>query len=289
MADKTVFYKDLKINASTISNLYTRLNALRSLGGKTALTVVNPVDDKIVPSIVSNLQTQVLNTKNALTFLSSVNISSFTPTTPTAGTKIVATQNIAKIEKEVGLLESACFTFNSGFRGTHHGSNFTSSADVVKTTHGTHHSSKNGTHHASHCSTVHSSKRGTRFAEKNVTFNSGNRSSGKDHHYWLFHSGNSFCSGGKQTNKGSHNTSHYVSFGKVTHHAPHNATNFGTRFATVGATNTTHHANKDTTVHASVNTTVHSSKNVNVFTTNFNHAVAFKANHGTFKVEGLDF
>lgn len=397
MADKTVFYKDRPIQGNTIADFYSRLNALRALGGLSAYTVFNPSGSKTVGTDVSTTQSKILETKNALSFLSSINISSFTPTTPTAGSIMIATSNIAKEEKEIGILESACFTFRSGNRSTFHGNNFTQ--DVNKNICATFHSSNNSTFHSAKCSTVHGTFHATHGAKcttvhsgnnvtfhsangaqcatvhatfnvtnhankhatfhsqktatahssfnkaKHGTFNSSNRKSGKDHHYWLFHASNSFCSAGKQTNKTSHNTKHYTSNGHTTFHSAKKSTVHGTFFSTNGCVtnfaakcatvhsnknvtfhsaktaicsahnaaknaafhtafcttvhsskNATHggfcstvHSNKNVTFNAPVCTSVHNSNNATVHSSNFNFAVAFKANHSVFKVEGLDF
>lgn len=260
---KTVFYRGTSVKGSTIADFYNRLNVLRGLGGLGSLTVFNPVGQNIKPSDISTVQNNVINTKNALSFLSSVNISSFTPTTPTSGTFISAGTNVAKIEKEIGILESACFTFKNGNRSTFFGSNATTNtycSTFCQTIHSTvrsavHYSfcsSVNTTHRSGFCSTVHSSffSSVTSHSAKHITFkgthhgtfNSSVRSSGKSYHYWLFHSGNGFCSAGKQDFKSSHNSSHYKTNGtKTSHHSAFkgshhagffssvkNAANFGT-------------------------------------------------------------
>lgn len=329
---KTVFYKGNPVQGSTIADFYQRLNVLRGLGNLGNLTVFNPAGQNIKPSDISSVQTNIINTKNALSFLSSVNISSFTPTTPTSGTLISAGTNVAKIEKEIGTLESACFTFKNGNRSTFFGNNATANtycstfcqtihSTVRASVHNSFCSAVNTTHKSGFCSTVNSSffSSVTSHSAKHITFNgthhgtfhSSVRSSGKSYHYWLFHSGNGFCSAGKQDYKSQHNSSHYKTNGtKTSHHSSYkgshhagffssvkNAANFGTfhqanytpNFATNQLFCVTNHGTFFQTVKSNHCTAFKNTNLSVVHTNNFAFNVNFKTNHSTFRVEFIDF
>lgn len=328
MSDKTVFYKDRPISSSTITDFYTRLNVLRSLGGLGGYTVFNPQGSALSPSNVTDIQDKVLATRNALSFLNSISLNA--PTTPSSGVVVKAPTNIAKVEKEIGTLESACFTFKGGNRSTFFGTNagpntFIFNCPTVKTNRcdsvcGFHCGNVNGTHRQTFCGpnntsffsavTNHSSRHGTFKASVNATFNSSNRTDGRDHTYWLYHSPNAIKSAGKQTVKSGHNRSNFKTFGNKAVHSSNKTgvhssfkssvkcaannsafqgANFAPNFSTVQFFCFTNRGTVNETVNASVCSSVHSSFFQTVHSQNWNFTINYRVNHGVFRVEGIDF
>jgi len=68
---RIVNFTDLPITASTIGDFYTRLNNLRHLeDGTTNVSFTAPSSGtKIIPMHISQVQTEIANTKTALNFL----------------------------------------------------------------------------------------------------------------------------------------------------------------------------------------------------------------------------
>lgn len=127
MANKTVDFTGKKILSSQIADFYTRLNNLRSLnGGTTTVAFSAPsVGSVTTPTTIVQAKEAVLQTKSALSFLASVNISSWEPEVPQEETLIEAKKTVAPIEWQVGQLESACFTNFTTNRSGVNVSNFT--------------------------------------------------------------------------------------------------------------------------------------------------------------------
>lgn len=313
MADKTVDFNNTNINASTIQDFYQRLNALGTLdhgeGDPVHWSVPYsypqrgeaPLHDTIAEAYQA-----VMSTKSALSFLSSVDISTYTPTIPAANDSILKS-NVAAIEWQIGQLENACYTNFTTNRATVKTANFSGNSIQSSSC-----SSAFYTSYGSFSSYFSSNYNGF-FSSYNSSFFtfSGNNGSNFTTYYgssWFtsykhfsgYHtsvntnSNSSFNSGffsnyfgsykssftGNSSFRGSNDTSNRTSFFNFTSYF--NSNNGSSYFSSYRGS---YHTGYKGTFNSAENSSYFNARKTVNFTTDFsNYAATFFANHGTFTV-----
>lgn len=128
---KTVTYKNSIINASVMTDFYTRLNALRTAGGVSALSIPTFQNNTITAAQVkTDLQSAINSTKSAVSFLSGFTLIYGAPDA-TAGNIIhagvfqnAAGTTVARAERNIGDMEAVCRAFYSTNLSGYHSANF---------------------------------------------------------------------------------------------------------------------------------------------------------------------
>ena len=289
MADKTVNFVGRPMFNSTISDFYTRLQALRNLNSGTT-TITHSAPGAGVPitlPALADVRDEIINTKSALNFLANVDITTHDMRSGIVqGEKINAVDSVHSLEYNIGQLESACFIHFGSNRTTVKLTNFVDFQNQVNPaciTQFTNHkaaqnSSNYGTNKYPVCLSVNTAFNGTHRS----SFNSGFHGTFRSYNHTSHFSGE--CSVFGNQYKSRHGT-FYATFYNA-HRAPHFANFVNQRScATVFGTNYDAHNGAHHIPHYAQ---FFSANNVSNDTTNFtSFTTSYHANHASFTVSPL--
>lgn len=274
---------------------------------------------------ISQVQTEIANTKTALNFLQFVNISSHNVSTPTVGTLASAQATVNNLEWQIGQLEMACFTNFTTNRTAQNTTNFTNFGSAT-TAYQTVNSTNKTSNHTTDCSFVFSNfhacdavynsfyngkyapfftpHNSNFFGTQHNTFRSGFYSTYRHYVNTSFHSGHGCVTFGsnyspkQKTNHGTFKGNNFASFvgGGWSNWCGIDCT--GTVFATQSScpsnfmsVNSTQFVAQSncSTVFSAQNSAFFADHNVTVNATNFSATTAtYYANWGTFQVSPLN-